>query len=78
MARVIAARRTAVVPRGGAFAKLSIEELAAPVKIGMLNAKSCRQILLRTSLVLLKPMNWICFFSELDFASISHQQCVVF
>ena len=29
--RMIAARRTAVVPRGGAFAKLSIEELAAPV-----------------------------------------------
>lgn len=31
MARLIAARRTAVVPRGGAFARLSIEELAAPV-----------------------------------------------
>lgn len=28
---IIAARRTAVVPRGGAFARLSIEELAAPV-----------------------------------------------
>ncbi len=28
---MIAARRTAVVPRGGAFAKLSIEDLAAPV-----------------------------------------------
>ncbi len=31
MARLIAARRTAVVPRGGAFAHLSIEDLAAPV-----------------------------------------------
>ncbi len=31
MARLIAARRTAVVPRGGAFARLSIEGLAAPV-----------------------------------------------
>jgi acetyl-CoA C-acetyltransferase len=31
MARLIAARRTAVVPRGGAFARLSIEALAAPV-----------------------------------------------
>lgn len=31
MARLIAARRTAVVPRGGAFARLGIEELAAPV-----------------------------------------------
>jgi acetyl-CoA C-acetyltransferase len=31
MARLIAARRTAVVPRGGAFARLSIEDLAAPV-----------------------------------------------
>ena len=31
MARLIAARRTAVVPRGGAFARLSVEELAAPV-----------------------------------------------
>jgi acetyl-CoA C-acetyltransferase len=31
MARLIAARRTAVVPRGGAFARLSIERLAAPV-----------------------------------------------
>lgn len=31
MARLIAARRTAVVPRGGAFARRSIEELAAPV-----------------------------------------------
>ena len=28
---IIAARRTAVVPRGGAFAALSIEHLAAPV-----------------------------------------------
>ncbi|MBS3979140.1 MAG: thiolase family protein [Rhodobacteraceae bacterium] len=31
MARLIAARRTAVVPRNGAFARLSLEELAAPV-----------------------------------------------
>jgi acetyl-CoA C-acetyltransferase len=31
MARLIAARRTAVVPRGGAFARLLLEELAAPV-----------------------------------------------
>jgi acetyl-CoA C-acetyltransferase len=31
MARLIAARRTAVVPRGGAFTRLSLEELAAPV-----------------------------------------------
>ncbi|MGB3249427.1 MAG: thiolase family protein, partial [Tabrizicola sp.] len=30
MARLIAARRTAVVPRGGAFARLRIEDLAAP------------------------------------------------
>lgn len=31
MTRLIAARRTAVVPRGGAFARLRIEDLAAPV-----------------------------------------------
>lgn len=31
MARLIAARRTAVVPRGGAFARLLLEDLAAPV-----------------------------------------------
>jgi len=31
VARLIAARRTAVVPRGGAFARLSLEVLAAPV-----------------------------------------------
>lgn len=31
MARLIAARRTAVVPRGGAFARFRIEDLAAPV-----------------------------------------------
>ena len=31
MAVILSARRTAVVPRGGAFAQLSIEELAAPV-----------------------------------------------
>jgi acetyl-CoA C-acetyltransferase len=37
MARLIAARRTAVVPRGGAFARLSIEDLAAPVLIACLS-----------------------------------------
>ena len=31
MARLIAARRTAVVPRNGAFARMGIEDLAAPV-----------------------------------------------
>lgn len=31
MTAIIAARRTAVCPRGGAFARLSLEELAAPV-----------------------------------------------
>jgi acetyl-CoA C-acetyltransferase len=31
VARLIAARRTAVVPRNGAFARLSLEDLAAPV-----------------------------------------------
>lgn len=31
MAVILAARRTAVVPRGGAFARLSVEDLAAPV-----------------------------------------------
>lgn len=31
MARLIAARRTAVVPHGGAFARLRIEDLASPV-----------------------------------------------
>lgn len=36
MAKLIAARRTAVVPRGGAFARLSLEELAAPVLIACL------------------------------------------
>jgi len=36
MARLIAARRTAVVPRGGAFARLRIEDLAAPVLIACL------------------------------------------
>ncbi len=33
---VIAARRTAVIPRGGAFARLSIEELGAPVLLACL------------------------------------------
>lgn len=36
MARLIAARRSAVVPRGGAFARLRIEDLAAPVLIACL------------------------------------------
>jgi acetyl-CoA C-acetyltransferase len=36
MARLIAARRTAVVPRGGAFARLSLEDLAAPTLIACL------------------------------------------
>lgn len=36
MARLIAARRTAVVPRGGAFARLRIEDLAAPVVLACL------------------------------------------
>jgi acetyl-CoA C-acetyltransferase len=31
MALILAARRTAVAPRGGAFARLSLEEIAAPV-----------------------------------------------
>lgn len=35
-ASIIAARRTAVVPRGGAFARLSIEALAAPVIAALL------------------------------------------
>ena len=36
MARLIAARRTAVVPRNGAFARLSLEDLAAPVLLACL------------------------------------------
>jgi acetyl-CoA C-acetyltransferase len=36
MTRLIAARRTAVVPRGGALARLSLEELAAPVLLACL------------------------------------------
>jgi acetyl-CoA C-acetyltransferase len=36
MARLIAARRTAVVPRNGAFARLGIEDLAAPVLLACL------------------------------------------
>lgn len=36
MARLIAARRTAVVPRGGAFARLAVEDLAAPVALACL------------------------------------------
>lgn len=37
MAHLIAARRSAVVPRNGAFLRLSIEELAAPVLIACLS-----------------------------------------
>jgi acetyl-CoA C-acetyltransferase len=36
VAHLIAARRTAVVPRGGAFARLSLEDLSAPVLIACL------------------------------------------
>ena len=36
MARLIAARRTAIVPRGGAFVRLRIEDLAAPVLLACL------------------------------------------
>lgn len=36
MARLIAARRTAVVPRGGAFSRLRVEDLAAPVLLACL------------------------------------------
>jgi acetyl-CoA C-acetyltransferase len=36
MARLIAARRTAVVPHGGAFARLSLEDLATPVVLACL------------------------------------------
>ncbi len=36
MARLIAAKRTAVVPHGGAFARLSIEDLAAPALLACL------------------------------------------
>ena len=37
-ARIIAAKRSAVIPRGGAFARHSIEELAAPVIAALLAA----------------------------------------
>ena len=37
-ARIIAAKRSAVIPRGGAFARHSIEELAAPVISALLAA----------------------------------------
>ncbi len=37
MARLIAARRTAVVPRGGAFSRLQVEHLAVPVVQAVLN-----------------------------------------
>jgi acetyl-CoA C-acetyltransferase len=36
LARLIAARRTAVVPRGGAFARMSLEDLAVPVLLACL------------------------------------------
>ena len=36
MALIIAAKRSAIVPRGGAFAALEIEELAAPVILALL------------------------------------------
>jgi acetyl-CoA C-acetyltransferase len=35
-AHIVAARRSAVIPRGGAFARLSIEDLASPVLIAVL------------------------------------------
>lgn len=35
---IIAAKRSAIVPRGGAFAALSIEDLGAPVALACLNA----------------------------------------
>jgi acetyl-CoA C-acetyltransferase len=38
MAHLIAAMRSAVVPRGGAFARLSLEALGAPVMLGCLQA----------------------------------------
>ena len=38
MSVILAAKRTAVVPRGGAFAKLEIEDLAAPVVRALLAA----------------------------------------
>ncbi|WP_435259529.1 thiolase family protein [Thioclava sp. FR2] len=36
MAVILSARRTAVVPRGGAFARLSVEDMAAPVLLACL------------------------------------------
>lgn len=38
MSVILAAKRTAVVPRGGAFARLSIEDLGAPVVLALLEA----------------------------------------
>lgn len=38
MSVILAAKRTAVVPRGGAFARLSIEDLGAPVVVALLAA----------------------------------------
>ena len=38
MSVILAAKRTAVVPRGGAFARLSIEDLGAPVVVALLKA----------------------------------------
>ena len=37
MTAILAAKRTAVVPRGGAFARLNIEDLAAPVIAALLD-----------------------------------------
>ena len=55
MARLIAARRTAVVPRGGAFARLSLEGLAAPVLLACLadagiGADQVNEVILSNSL----------------------------
>ena len=38
MAVILAAKRSAVVPRGGAFARLEVEDLAAPVVRALLDA----------------------------------------
>ena len=38
MAVILAAKRSAVVPRGGAFARLEVEDMAAPVVRALLDA----------------------------------------
>ena len=38
MSVILAAKRTAVVPRGGAFARLQVEEMGAPVVRALLAA----------------------------------------